>query len=75
VTPELVELVDAGRLPPRRAIDLGCGTGANSAFLAQRGFEMERIAGTVRPEPWRLLPGTAAYLMTRRDHARPAGPL
>ncbi len=36
---ELVELVDAGRLRPGRAIDLGCGTGANAVFLAQRGFE------------------------------------
>src|SRR6266550_4471509 len=35
---ELVELVDAGRLRPGRAIDLGCGTGANAVFLAQTGF-------------------------------------
>jgi SAM-dependent methyltransferase len=42
---ELVELVESGRLTPERlapgrAIDLGCGSGANSIFLAQRGFEV-----------------------------------
>ena len=41
--PELIELVESGRvtpekLPPGRVIDLGCGTGANLLFLAQRGF-------------------------------------
>jgi cyclopropane fatty-acyl-phospholipid synthase-like methyltransferase len=41
--PELVELVDAGRLKPCRAIDLGCGSGANAVFLAQRGFEVTAI--------------------------------
>ena len=40
---ELVELVESGRLlpavlPPGRAIDLGCGSGANAIFLAQHGF-------------------------------------
>ncbi len=42
---ELVELVESGRLTPERlapgrAIDLGCGTGANSLFLAERGFDV-----------------------------------
>jgi SAM-dependent methyltransferase len=40
---ELVELVDSGVLSPTtlpRAIDLGCGTGANSVFLAERGFDV-----------------------------------
>ena len=40
----LVRLVEAGlitptRLPPGRAIDLGCGTGANVRYLAGPGFE------------------------------------
>ena len=40
---ELVELVDSGVLSPTalpRAIDLGCGTGANTVFLAERGFDV-----------------------------------
>jgi SAM-dependent methyltransferase len=41
--PELVELVDSGRLTPGRAIDLGCGTGANAVFLAERGFAVTGV--------------------------------
>ncbi len=42
---ELVGLVDAGvitpeRLAPGRAVDLGCGAGANAVFLAQAGFDV-----------------------------------
>lgn len=33
--PELVELVNTGRLQPGRAIDLGCGEGENAIFLAR----------------------------------------
>jgi SAM-dependent methyltransferase len=42
---ELVELVVSGRVtpnmqaPPGRAVDLGCGTGANVLFLAAHGFD------------------------------------
>lgn len=39
---ELREFLDAGRVDPQRhprAIDLGCGTGANAVFLAERGFD------------------------------------
>ncbi len=37
--PELVEMVKNGQLKPCRAIDLGCGTGEDVIYLAQRGFE------------------------------------
>ncbi len=37
---ELVELLEAGRLPAGRALDLGCGTGANAIYLAANGFEV-----------------------------------
>ena len=37
---ELVDLVESGRLRPCRAVDLGCGSGANAVFLAQHGFEV-----------------------------------
>jgi SAM-dependent methyltransferase len=45
---ELVRLVEGGaltpaRLPPGRAIDLGCGTGANVRYLASHGFDATGI--------------------------------
>jgi SAM-dependent methyltransferase len=43
---ELVELVTSGRLDPSngvRAVDLGCGSGANAIFLAEHGFEVTGV--------------------------------
>jgi SAM-dependent methyltransferase len=45
---ELVRLVEGGavtpaRFPPGRALDLGCGTGANLRYLARHGFEATGI--------------------------------
>ncbi len=40
---ELVSLVDSGRIKPCRTIDLGCGTGANAIYLAQKGFEVTGV--------------------------------
>ena len=45
---ELVRLVEGGvltpaRYPPGRALDLGCGTGANLRYLARHGFEATGI--------------------------------
>jgi len=42
VRSELKELVESGRLAPGEgatAIDLGCGTGANTLFLAEKGWD------------------------------------
>ena len=40
---ELVALVESGRIRPCRAVDLGCGTGANAVYLAQNGFEVTGV--------------------------------
>jgi SAM-dependent methyltransferase len=37
---ELQRVVTEEQIEPCRAIDLGCGSGANAVWLAQRGFEM-----------------------------------
>ena len=39
----LAEWVDKGRVRPGRALDLGCGHGRNSVFLAQRGFAVDGV--------------------------------
>ncbi len=40
---ELVSLVEGGRIKPCRAIDLGCGAGANAIYLAQHGFDVTGV--------------------------------
>jgi len=40
---ELVRLVESHTIQPCRAIDLGCGAGANAIFLAQHGFEVTGV--------------------------------
>jgi SAM-dependent methyltransferase len=39
----LVELVDAGKVKPCKAIDLGCGAGNYAIYLAERGFEVTGV--------------------------------
>jgi 2-polyprenyl-3-methyl-5-hydroxy-6-metoxy-1,4-benzoquinol methylase len=42
--PELVEVVEGLRaLPAGRALDLGCGTGTNSLYLARHGWKVTGI--------------------------------
>jgi SAM-dependent methyltransferase len=40
---ELVSVVESGRIEPCRAIDLGCGTGANAIYLAEKGFDVTGV--------------------------------
>jgi SAM-dependent methyltransferase len=38
--PLLVEFVTSGRVQPARTLEIGAGTGTNSIWLAERGFEV-----------------------------------
>ena len=63
---ELVGLVEGGeltpdRLPPGRAIDLGCGSGANAVYLAEHGFDVVGVDFS------------AVALAKARRHAEKAG--
>jgi len=38
--PRLVEAVESGTIPVGRALEVGCGTGTNARWLAERGFDV-----------------------------------
>lgn len=40
---ELARVLDSGAVPTGRAVELGCGTGTNSVFLAHQGFAVSAI--------------------------------
>ena len=41
--PEPIALIEEELLRPARALDIGCGTGAQSIYLAQHGFDVTGI--------------------------------
>ena len=41
--PEIVAVIESGKVPIGRALDLGCGTGTNAMYLAQHGFTVTAI--------------------------------
>jgi len=40
---ELAAVLDSGVTQPCRALELGCGTGTNAVYLAQRGFSVTAV--------------------------------
>ncbi len=41
--PEIVAMIESGKVPIGRALDRGCGTGTNAIYLAQHGFAVTAI--------------------------------
>lgn len=41
--PELIRLIDAGKLPGRTLLEIGCGTGTNAIELARRGYAVTAV--------------------------------
>ncbi len=49
--PEVVSLIEKEALPPGRAVDLGCGTGTNTVYLAEHGWNavgLDFVAKAIR---------------------------
>ncbi|MBN1310444.1 MAG: class I SAM-dependent methyltransferase [Anaerolineae bacterium] len=47
--PEITHLIEEEKLPPGRALDLGCGTGTNAIYLARQGWQVVGIDYVPRP--------------------------
>jgi SAM-dependent methyltransferase len=48
----LSEWLQHGRIAPGSALDLGCGNGRNSIFLARRGFSVQAVDYSVSAVAW-----------------------
>lgn len=75
---ELVQLLEAGRLPRGRALDIGCGTGTNVRYLASRGYDVVGVdVSSVAIERAAAHPASGSIELRRLDFLAeepPAGP-
>src|SRR5690349_18572863 len=47
---ELSALIEGpGALPPGRALDIGCGTGTQAVYMAEKGWEVTAVDAVPRP--------------------------
>ena len=51
--PEIVSMIESGKVPIGRALDLGCGTGTNAIYLAQRDLRSQVSTSHAAPFLWR----------------------
>ena len=80
VRDDLRELLDSGRVTPHshpRAVDLGCGTGANAVYLAEHGFEVVGVdfspVALAKAEARAAEAGVECQLRAGRPDRRPLG--
>jgi SAM-dependent methyltransferase len=66
-SPELQRVVSRNAIRPCRALELGCGTGTNSIWLAQQGFEVTGVdlapLAVERAEQRALAAGVKAHFL------------
>jgi SAM-dependent methyltransferase len=48
----LAEWLDAGVIPPGRALELGCGPGRNATYLAGRGYRVDAVDISAKAIAW-----------------------
>ena len=47
--PELLRVLDAGKMPGKSLLELGCGTGTNAIELARRGYQVKAVDFVEQP--------------------------
>lgn len=73
--PEVRDLIEVQRLPPGRALDVGCGSGTNVIYLAEHGFQVVGIDFIRRAIDRARERVKAAHLQVELYQANVLGPL
>ena len=73
--PELIAVVEGkDRLTPGKALDLGCGTGTNSVYLAEHGWDVTGVDFVPRAIRAARQKAAAAGVSPRRSRRRGRNP-